>query len=44
VAVHSFRGSQIGYLSAEHCGWVGGKIKQGRTCAPCSSVRLGTAR
>lgn len=29
VAVLSARGIQIGYLSAERCGWIGGKIKQG---------------
>ena len=30
VAVYSFRNFQIGYLSAERCGWVGGKILQGQ--------------
>lgn len=30
VAVHSFRGFQIGYLSAKRCAWVGGKIRQGQ--------------
>ncbi|WP_097093741.1 HIRAN domain-containing protein [Novosphingobium sp. Chol11] len=30
VAVFSFRGLQIGYLSAERCGWIGAKIKQGQ--------------
>jgi hypothetical protein len=29
VAVFSPRGIQIGYLSAERCGWIGGKISQG---------------
>ena len=29
-AVHSSRGYQIGYLSADRCGWVGGKIRQGQ--------------
>ncbi|SEK02099.1 HIRAN domain-containing protein [Sphingobium sp. AP50] len=29
VAVYSHRGYQIGYLSAERCGWVGGKIRLG---------------
>jgi hypothetical protein len=29
VAVYSFRGYQIGYLSAERCGWVGSKIRLG---------------
>jgi len=29
VAVFSPRGIQLGYLSAERCGWIGGKIKQG---------------
>ncbi|PTQ10884.1 hypothetical protein CLG96_10880 [Sphingomonas oleivorans] len=29
VAVISERGIQIGYLSAERCGWIGGKIAQG---------------
>jgi len=30
VAVFSFRGFQIGYLSAERCGWIGAKIQQGQ--------------
>lgn len=30
VSVHSSRGYQIGYLSADRCGWVGGKIRQGQ--------------
>lgn len=30
VAVYSFRGLQIGYLSAERCGWIGSKISQGQ--------------
>lgn len=29
VAVWSARGAQIGYLSAERCGWVGSKIRAG---------------
>lgn len=29
VAVYSARGIQIGYLSAERCGWIGSKIKLG---------------
>jgi len=29
VAVFSARGIQIGYLSAERCGWVGSKIRLG---------------
>lgn len=29
VAVYSCRGYQIGYLSAERCGWVGSKIRMG---------------
>jgi hypothetical protein len=29
VAVHSVRGIQIGYLSAERCGWIGAKIRLG---------------
>lgn len=30
VAVYSCRNFQIGYLSADRCGWVGGKIRQGQ--------------
>lgn len=30
VAVFSCRNFQIGYLSADRCGWVGGKIRQGQ--------------
>lgn len=30
VAVYSFRGLQIGYISAERCGWIGSKISQGQ--------------
>jgi hypothetical protein len=30
VAVLSPRGIQIGYLSAERCGWIGARIRQGR--------------
>lgn len=29
VAVYSFRGYQIGYLSAERCDWIDAKIRQG---------------
>lgn len=29
VAVFSARDIQLGYLSAERCGWIGGKIKAG---------------
>lgn len=29
VAVYSFRGIQIGYLTAERCGWIGAKIRNG---------------
>lgn len=29
VAVYSARGIQIGYLSAERCGWIGSKIRLG---------------
>lgn len=29
VAVFSERGIQLGYLSADRCGWIGGKIAQG---------------
>ena len=29
VAVFSLRGVQLGYLSAERCGWVGAKIRLG---------------
>ena len=29
VAVFSVRGIQIGYLSAERCGWIGARIAQG---------------
>lgn len=30
VAVFSLRGIQIGYLTAERCGWIGGMIASGR--------------
>jgi len=30
VAVYSCRGIQIGYLTAERCGWIGSMIAQGR--------------
>ena len=30
VAVHSVRGDQLGYLSAERCGRIGGLIREGR--------------
>lgn len=30
IAVYSTRGVQIGYLTAERCGWIGGMIEQGR--------------
>ena len=29
VAVHRAGGGQIGYLSAERCGWIGGRIRAG---------------
>ncbi|MBV1692466.1 HIRAN domain-containing protein [Novosphingobium sp. G106] len=29
VAVVSARGIQIGYLSAERCGWIGAKLRYG---------------
>jgi hypothetical protein len=29
VAVYSCRGIQIGYLSAERCGWVGARLRNG---------------
>ena len=29
VAVFSTRGNQLGYLSADRCGWIGAKIAQG---------------
>src|ERR1700712_5590984 len=29
VAVFSMRGIQLGYLSAERCGWIGARIAQG---------------
>ncbi len=29
IAVLSARGVQIGYIRAEQCGWLGGKIRQG---------------
>jgi hypothetical protein len=32
VAVLSERGVQLGYLSAERCGWIGGRIAAGETC------------
>ncbi len=31
VAVMTDRGTQIGYLSAERCGWIGGRITAGET-------------
>ena len=30
VAVFSARGVQLGYLTAERCGWIGGMLGQGR--------------
>jgi hypothetical protein len=30
IAVYSTRGIQIGYLSADRCVWIGGKIRQGQ--------------
>ena len=30
VAVYSARGVQIGYLSADRCVWIGGKLRQGQ--------------
>jgi len=30
VAVYSARGLQIGYLSADRCVWIGGKLRQGQ--------------
>jgi hypothetical protein len=30
IAVFSARGIQIGYLSADRCVWIGGKIRQGQ--------------
>ena len=30
VAVYSCRGVQIGYLTAERCGWIGGMLANGR--------------
>lgn len=32
VAVFSARGVQIGYLTAERCGWIGGKLSAGEPC------------
>lgn len=32
VAVISERGVQIGYLGAERCGWIGGRLAAGETC------------
>ncbi|WP_332755191.1 HIRAN domain-containing protein [Sphingomonas sp. LB2R24] len=32
VAVVTDRGTQIGYLSAERCGWIGGRIAAGEIC------------
>lgn len=31
VAVFSVRGIQLGYLTAERCGWIGGKIRAGES-------------
>jgi hypothetical protein len=33
VAVFSERGVQLGYLTAERCGWIGGKIASGEPVA-----------
>lgn len=30
IAVYSARGIQIGYLSADRCVWIGGKMRQGQ--------------
>lgn len=30
IAVYSARGVQIGYLSADRCVWIGGKMRQGQ--------------
>lgn len=30
IAVYSVRGIQIGYLSADRCVWIGGKMRQGQ--------------
>lgn len=32
VAVVSERGVQLGYLAAERCGWIGGRLAAGETC------------
>lgn len=32
VAVVSERGVQLGYLGAERCGWIGGRLAAGETC------------
>ena len=32
VAVFSERGVQLGYLGAERCGWIGGRLAAGETC------------
>lgn len=39
VAVYSCRGIQIGYLTAERCGWIGGMIRKGGV----SAIFQGTA-
>ena len=41
VAVYSFRGYQIGYLSAERCGWVGSKIRLGMDVRAIFQHQLG---
>lgn len=33
VAVYSARDHQVGYLSAERCGWIGGRIRAGEDYA-----------
>lgn len=35
VSVFSARGLQIGYLSAERCGWIGAKIAMGEDLRAC---------
>jgi hypothetical protein len=32
VAVFSERGVQLGYLGAERCAWIGGRLAAGETC------------
>lgn len=43
VAVFSARGWQLGYLPAERCGWIGGKINAGEEFAAIFQGMVGRA-